>query len=172
MQCIAFFKGHRTLRYAHWFLSFTSMCHDKHYKTFFQWEDNRIADYWLIFLLHMPRFPHSAWMLLKREWVMGNLNGKFSGLIFNIRTKVFSGARLSISKLFSIFYAPSFLRSVFSIHCISLQNITKLISLYVFLKFFLKKSKKCACKIFLSLVWKDENLSVLPRPWILESNLY
>ena len=42
------------------------------YKTLFQWEYNGIKDNLLIFILHTPRFPHSAWTLhgmsMEIEW--------------------------------------------------------------------------------------------------------
>lgn len=73
----------------------------------------------------MPRFPHSAWMLLKREWAKGNgkLNwkierGKFLDLLL-IMCTLFFRAIIDIltffhflhSELsaFSVFYTPYFL---------------------------------------------------------------
>ena len=69
---------------------------------------NGIKDYLLIPILHTPR--PCAWILLKREWGMGNWNwklkienGKCSRLIVD-----------NADKLFFIFYTQQFLHSAFS----------------------------------------------------------
>ena len=61
----------------------------------------------------MPRFPHSAWMLVKREWVIGNLNGKFSSLIFdNTDKSFFRAAIINILTFFHFLRADFFFKTL------------------------------------------------------------
>ena len=89
-------------------------------KTLFQQEHNGIKDYLLISILHTPRFPHSAWTLLK--WKMENWNFLHIFYTPHFPHTAFSTLHtfhtlhfpLSAFSTFRIFYTSHFPHSSFS----------------------------------------------------------